>query len=309
MAKATSFASRFQAVPGKAFKLSDHSPAGDGIFDDKDGAKAKTAKDAEAIDGLQNRLFAEGKRALLVVLQGIDSSGKDGTVRAVFNPCGPIGVTVTPFKAPSAEELSHNYLWRVHKACPPRGIIGIFNRSHYEDVLVVKVRKFASPDAIEKRYDEINQFEKQLTQNGTHIVKLMLNISKDEQGKRLRERVDTPDKRWKFNPDDLEDRKLWDEYMAAYETAIERCSATLVKSFAKPVQSPLIPSPPAWPAKKLKNAPCSRPWTTSAFPSNPAKWSASSATTAPAKAPCSRCWRKSAHPPVARSRSMAASRR
>ncbi len=224
MAKATSFASRFQAVPGKAFKLSDHSPAGDGIFDDKDGTKAKTAKDAEAIDGLQNRLFAEGKRALLVVLQGIDSSGKDGTVRAVFNPCGPIGVTVTPFKAPSAEELSHDYLWRVHKACPPRGIIGIFNRSHYEDVLVVKVRKFASPDAIEKRYDEINQFEKQLTQNGTHIVKLMLNISKDEQGKRLRERVDTPDKRWKFNPDDLEDRKLWDDYMAAYELAIQRCS-------------------------------------------------------------------------------------
>ncbi len=224
MANGKSFSTKFQVRPGKTFTLAKSDPKGDGIFNDKAETKAQIGKDAEAIDELQNRLYAEGKRALLVILQGIDSSGKDGTVRAVFNPCGPIGVTVTSFKAPNTEELSHDYLWRVHNACPPRGLIGIFNRSQYEDVLVVKVRKFASPDAIEKRYDEINQFEKQLSQNGTHILKFMLNISKEEQGKRLRERVEMPDKRWKFNPDDLEDRKLWDEYMAAYETAIERCS-------------------------------------------------------------------------------------
>ena len=117
-------------------------------------------RDAAAIDALQDRLFAEGKRALLVVLQGIDCSGKDGTVRAVFNHCGPIGVKVTPFKAPTADELAQDYLWRVHKACPPKGYIGIFNRSHYEDVLVVKVRSLRAAEAIERRYDEINAFEK-----------------------------------------------------------------------------------------------------------------------------------------------------
>ena len=145
-------------------------------------------------------------------------------MRAVFNTCGPIGVTVTPFKAPSAEEMAHDYLWRVHKACPPRGLIGIFNRSHYEDVLVVKVKKFAAAEAIERRYDEINRFEKLLVQNGTRILKFMLHISKDEQAERLRERVSSPDKRWKFNPGDLADRALWDDYMAAYETALNRCS-------------------------------------------------------------------------------------
>lgn len=219
-----SFAARFEAAPGKAFKLAKCDPRDAAGFTDKDTTKERTAEDAAAIDRLQDRLFAEGKRALLVVLQGIDCAGKDGTVRAVFNACGPIGVTVTPFKVPSAEEMAHDYLWRVHKACPPRGLIGIFNRSHYEDVLVVKVKKFASPEAVERRYEEINQFEKALTQNGTRILKFMLNISKDEQGRRMQERVATPEKRWKFNPGDLDDRALWDDYMAAYETMVARCS-------------------------------------------------------------------------------------
>jgi PPK2 family polyphosphate:nucleotide phosphotransferase len=219
-----SWGQRFVAEPGKAFKLAKCDPRDDAGFADKDKTKARTQEDAEAIDRLQDRLFAEGKRALLVVLQGIDCSGKDGTVRAVFNCCGPIGVTVTPFKAPSAEEMAHDYLWRVHKACPPRGLIGIFNRSHYEDVLVVKVKKFAAPEAIERRYEEINQFEKTLAQNGTRIVKFMLNISKDEQAKRLQERIAAPEKRWKFNPGDLDDRALWDDYMAAYEAMVGRCS-------------------------------------------------------------------------------------
>lgn len=222
--KTKPFASQFSVVPGKKVNLAKCDPRDDGAFDDKDKAKAQIEKDAAAIDALQNCLYAEGKRALLVILQGMDCSGKDGTVRAVFNTCGPIGVTVTSFKAPTPAELAQDYLWRVHAACPPRGIIGIFNRSQYEDVLVVKVRKFASPEAIERRYDEINAFEKILSQNGTKILKFMLHISKDEQAQRLQDRVSDPTKRWKFNPGDLDDRALWDDYMAAYETMLNRCS-------------------------------------------------------------------------------------
>jgi PPK2 family polyphosphate:nucleotide phosphotransferase len=183
-------------------------------------------KDAEKIDELQNQLYAEGKRSLLVILQGIDCSGKDGTVRAVFNTCGPIGVSNYPFKAPTVDELAHDYLWRMSKALPARGFIGIFNRSHYEDVLVAKVKGFAPPDVIERRYDEINNLEKYLSDNGTRIIKFMLNISKDEQAQRLQERIDDPAKRWKFNPGDLEDRARWDDFMSAYEVAIRRCSTT-----------------------------------------------------------------------------------
>lgn len=222
--KKTAFGTQFVAEPGKQFELAKRDPRGDGAFADKDKAKERLMEDSAAIDALQDRLFAEGKRSLLVVLQGIDCAGKDGTIRAVFNTCGPIGVQVMPFKAPSAEELAHDYLWRVHKACPQHGLIGIFNRSHYEDVLVVKVKKFASPEGIERRYDEINQFEKLISQNGTRIVKFMLHISKEEQAVRLRDRIATPEKRWKFNPGDLADRSLWDDYMAAYETAVNRCS-------------------------------------------------------------------------------------
>ena len=222
--KTKTFAERYMVQPGKPFDLSKADPRAANGFSEKDKAKADAAKDAEAIDALQDRLYAEGKRALLVILQGIDCSGKDGTVRAVFNHCGPIGVKVTPFKAPTVDELAQDYLWRVHRACPAKGYIGIFNRSHYEDVLVVKVKGYAPADVIERRYEEINAFEKMLTGNGTKILKFMLNISKDEQAERLRERVERPEKRWKFNPADLEDRKLWDEYMQAYQTMLTRCS-------------------------------------------------------------------------------------
>jgi PPK2 family polyphosphate:nucleotide phosphotransferase len=221
---ASQFAKKFTVDGGKGFSLAKINPRDDSPFDDKEKAKAQIAEDAEAINQLQDRLYAEGDRSLLVILQGTDCSGKDGTVRAVFNACGPIGVEVTPFKVPSEEERAHDYLWRVHKACPRKGIIGIFNRSHYEDVLVVKVKKLADPEAIERRYEEINQFEKMLTDNGTRILKFMLHISKAEQAERLRDRVADPAKRWKFNPGDLEDRKLWDHFMAAYETALRRCS-------------------------------------------------------------------------------------
>jgi PPK2 family polyphosphate:nucleotide phosphotransferase len=222
MGKSTS--ETFRLTSGKGFDLSKLDPRDLSGFQDKDQTKAETAKDAEKIDELQNRLYAEGKRALLVVLQGIDSSGKDGTVRAVFNTCGPIGTSVYSFKAPAGEELVHDYLWRVYKAVPARGTIGIFNRSHYEDVLVVKVKKHAPSDVIERRYEEINQFEKLLSANGTRIVKFMLHISKDEQGVRLKERVEDPTKRWKFNPGDLLDRAMWDDYMSAYDMMVKRCS-------------------------------------------------------------------------------------
>jgi PPK2 family polyphosphate:nucleotide phosphotransferase len=217
-------AKRFLIEPGKKVSLAKHDPRDTAGLSGKEKAKAQTKDDAAAIDKLQDRLFAEGSRALLIVLQGIDCSGKDGTIRAVFNTCGPIGVELSPFRAPSAEERQHDFLWRIHKKVPGRGMLGIFNRSHYEDVLVVKVRKLAPPGVVEERYDQINQFESILHRNGTRVLKFMLNISKDEQAERLRDRVATPEKRWKFNPDDLEDRKYWDDYMKAYEIALARCS-------------------------------------------------------------------------------------
>lgn len=188
-------------------------------------AEARLEENAHAINSLQDRLYAEGRRALLVVLQGIDTAGKDGTIRKVFNHTGPLGVSVTAFRQPSTEELAHDYLWRAHLAMPRRGTIGIFNRSHYEDVLIARVRKFAKPEVIEERYRQICDFERMLAENGTVILKFMLNISSGEQKKRLQERLDDADKNWKFNPSDLEDRKLWDDYMDAYDLMLSRTAA------------------------------------------------------------------------------------
>lgn len=220
----TNFADRYRVPHGSDFRLADRGTRDTGGFPDKEAAIIGTAEDAELIDRLQDRLFAEGKHALLVVLQGMDTSGKDGTIRGVFGTAGPLGVSVTPFGVPSKEEQAHDFLWRVHMACPKRGIIGIFNRSHYEDVLVARVRKLAPEHEIEQRYAQINAFEKMLAENGTTILKFMLNISKEEQRERLQARLDEADKRWKFRAGDLEDRKLWDHYMSAYETAVRRCS-------------------------------------------------------------------------------------
>ncbi|MBY0562836.1 MAG: polyphosphate kinase 2 family protein [Hyphomonadaceae bacterium] len=213
-----------RVAPGAGASLSARDPVCDRLFPDKSEAEHATAADAEAIDALQDKLWAERKRALLVVLQGIDTSGKDGTVRGVFNRCGPLGVCVTSFGRPSEQELAHDYLWRVHVAMPKKGMIGVFNRSHYEDVLVVKVRGLAPSEVVEQRYDQINGFEKHLTENGVTILKFMLHISKDEQKQRLQERLDDPNKHWKFNPGDLEDRALWDDYQRAYDIMLERCS-------------------------------------------------------------------------------------
>jgi PPK2 family polyphosphate:nucleotide phosphotransferase len=210
--------------PGEQSGLANRDTVRADLFATKEEAEEATKACSKAIDALQDRLYGEGKRALLVVLQGIDTSGKDGTVRGVFDKCGPLGVRVTPFGKPTDIELAHDYLWRIHAAVPRRGHIGVFNRSHYEDVLVGRVRKLAPPEAIEQRYEQINAFEKHLTENGTTILKFMLHISKDEQRQRLQARLDEPAKHWKFNPGDLEDRKLWDEYQRAYEIVLDRCS-------------------------------------------------------------------------------------
>src|SRR4051812_17879724 len=186
---AKSFAARFRIEPGKRAHLGRLDPADVKAFPDRKVAEEQSEKDGAAIDKLQDRLYAEGKRALLVVLQGTDTAGKDGTIKHVFKEAGPLGVTVTSFKRPSEEELAHDFLWRAHVAAPRRGFIGIFNRSHYEDVLIGRVRKLAPRDEIEARYGQINAFEKLLTDNGTRILKFMLHISKDEQRKRLQDRL------------------------------------------------------------------------------------------------------------------------
>jgi PPK2 family polyphosphate:nucleotide phosphotransferase len=221
---AKSFAARFRIEPDSKVDLDRRDPGDRKAFPDRKAAEKQSAKDGEAIDGLQDRLYAEGNRALLVVLQGTDTSGKDGTIKHVFHETGPLGVTVTAFKKPSEEELAHDFLWRVHAAAPRRGFIGIFNRSHYEDVLVGRVRNLAPKEAIDARYGQINEFEKSLSENGTRILKFMLHISKKEQAVRLQERLDKPSHRWKFNAGDLDDRKIWDEFQNAYEIMLEKCA-------------------------------------------------------------------------------------
>ena len=224
MGKDQDFIGQFRIRPGTHVDLASHDTRDKVGFTDEHATKAETVAIAKEIDRLQDVLYAEGKRALLVILQGTDTSGKDGTIRGVFNETGPLGVTVHAFRSPSEEERAHDYLWRVHHVCPKRGTIGIFNRSHYEEVLVVKVRGYAPADEIERRYEQINAFERMLVENGTTILKFMLHISKKEQAKRLQERLDDPRKHWKFNPGDLDDRAHWDDFQTAYETALARCS-------------------------------------------------------------------------------------
>ena len=191
---------------------------------EKAAAETELAKQLSRLAELQDRFWAESKRAVLVVLQGIDSAGKDGTINKVMEAFNPQGCPVTSFKVPSTEELAHDYLWRVHRSVPRKGEIGIFNRSHYEDVLVVRVHDLVPKPVWSKRYDQINAFERHLTGNGTTIVKFFLSIDKDEQRKRFQARYDDPTKRWKFAMGDLEERKRWDDYQAAFEDALSRTS-------------------------------------------------------------------------------------
>ena len=173
---------------------------------------------------LHNRLYAEATRSVILVLQGMDAAGKDGTIRSVMTGVNPQGCRVVSFKAPTGAELQHDYLWRVHAVCPARGEIGIFNRSHYEDIVAVRVRKLAPDQVWKRRYGHIREFERLLSDEGTTVVKVFLHLSRDEQRIRLQERIDNPEKRWKFRAGDLDDRKLWDEFAAAYEDTLRETS-------------------------------------------------------------------------------------
>ncbi len=195
-----------------------------GLKGGKQKALREIEKSKDMLFELHERLYAEHRRSLLVVLQGMDTSGKDGTVTHVMRNFNPQGVLITSFKAPTPEERRHGFLWRVRRRLPQAGDIGIFNRSHYEDVLIARVHNLAKPAVIERRYAQINAFEKQVVESGTRIVKLCLHISYAEQRKRLVDRLKTPDKRWKFSEHDIDERACWDDYMSAYGIAITRCS-------------------------------------------------------------------------------------
>jgi PPK2 family polyphosphate:nucleotide phosphotransferase len=209
--------------PGKKVDITEYDPGFTGSIT-KEEALAEIAELRIKLNDLQNMLYADERFAILFVLQAIDTAGKDSTINSVFQEVGPIGCQVVSFKVPTPEELAHDYLWRYRKATPEKGHVTIFNRSHYESVLVERVKKIAPKEVGEKRYDDINQWEEYLTRNGTVVMKFFLLISKDEQRDRLQERVDNPRKQWKFRMGDLDDRKLWNEYNEAYSDAITRCN-------------------------------------------------------------------------------------
>jgi PPK2 family polyphosphate:nucleotide phosphotransferase len=210
--------------PGTSVKLDDFDPAFcDGPLK-KNSAREQLRENAKLLAEYGYRLYAENQRSILLVLQGMDTAGKDGTIRNVMRGFNPQSCQVVSFKQPSAEELDHDFLWRIHKAVPRRGNVGIFNRSHYEDVLVVRVHNLVPESVWRKRYDVINTFEQLLTEAGTKIVKCYLHISKDQQRRRLQARLENPHKRWKFSKGDLAERKLWRDYIEAYEAALTRCN-------------------------------------------------------------------------------------
>jgi PPK2 family polyphosphate:nucleotide phosphotransferase len=217
------------------FRLAEIDPSSTpGLKGKKKRRRTDFENDAERLFQLQERLYAEHKRSLLIVLQSMDTGGKDGTVTHVIGHMNPQAVNVTPFKAPTPEEKRHGFLWRIRKHLPQPGFVQIFNRSHYEDVLVARVHNLADPDVIERRYSEINQFEKQLVKSGTQVVKFMLHISYDEQRKRLLDRLLDPDKQWKFNEKDIDERAFWDDYQSAYGIAVSRCSTAWAPWYVVP---------------------------------------------------------------------------
>jgi PPK2 family polyphosphate:nucleotide phosphotransferase len=228
-------------LPGAPMPLRDKDARVDGAPDDEKLQK-KTADLVDRIANNQRTFYADGRFALLIVLQGRDASGKDGTIRKVFTGVNPHGVNVTSFKVPTEEERHHDFLWRVHNRVPPRRMIGIFNRSHYEDVIVPRVNQTLPKTGWEPRYDQINAFEKALSVNGVRILKFFLHVSRAEQTERLRKRLTDPEKNWKFNPEDLAEREKWSAYTAAYRDAIRRCSTRWAPWYVVPADD-----------KKLRN--------------------------------------------------------
>ncbi|MCA1717731.1 MAG: polyphosphate kinase 2 family protein [Actinobacteria bacterium] len=215
---------RYRVEPGKRFRLSSVDPDESGRYERKKDVRKELEVQRRRIQDLQEKLYAENKQGLLIVLQAMDTGGKDGTIKHVFEGVNPQGCRVSSFKAPSAEERNHDFLWRYHKSAPAVGRIGIFNRSHYEDVLVVRVKDLVPEEVWRKRYELINNFERGLVLNGMTVLKFYLHISKEEQKKRLESRLDDPDKRWKFSSNDIKERAFWDAYQEAFEDAIGACS-------------------------------------------------------------------------------------
>ena len=209
--------------PGKRVRLSEIDPDSTGELG-KETALERFSQLQGKVGRLQEALYAEHQQSLLIIFQAMDTGGKDGAIRNLCTGLNPAGLEIRPFKAPSLQELDHDFLWRADCAAPSRGMIGIWNRSHYEDVLIVRVHKLVSKRVWKARYDQINRFEENLVENGTMILKFMLHISKDEQKKRLQARLDDPEKRWKFNMNDLKERSFWKDYEKAYEDAINYCT-------------------------------------------------------------------------------------
>jgi PPK2 family polyphosphate:nucleotide phosphotransferase len=224
----------FLVPPETRVALSDYDPGLTGDYRSKDETKADLKRNGKRLQELQEVLWAEGKHSLLIVLQAMDAGGKDGTIKHVMRGVNPQGCQVTSFKVPTKEELGHDFLWRIHKATPRRGYIGIFNRSHYEDVLVVRVHDLVPETVWRPRYEQINHFEKLLADTGTTILKFFLYISKEEQKERFEARLRDPAKNWKFSMGDVEERSLWDDYMAAFEEVLSRCSKPWAPWFVIP---------------------------------------------------------------------------
>jgi PPK2 family polyphosphate:nucleotide phosphotransferase len=218
----------------QSLRLGDRDARASGLDLSDDEIEKRTDKEVDRISDLQRVFYADGRYALLIVLQGRDASGKDGTIRKVFSAVNPQGCTVSSFKAPTDDERAHDFLWRIHVRVPPRGMIGIFNRSHYEDIIVPRVNKLVPKKVWSSRYDQINDFESMCTENGVVILKFLLHISHEEQRKRLQERIDDTTKNWKFRVGDLDDRKRWDDFTKAYAGVLKNTSTKAAPWYVVP---------------------------------------------------------------------------
>jgi PPK2 family polyphosphate:nucleotide phosphotransferase len=228
------FSRKLIVPPDKKINLTKFDPAGSLGYENDRKTKDKLEKTLKRLNDLQDLFYAEKKRVLLIVLQGMDAAGKDGTIRHVMSGVSPQGCSVTSFKVPNSEELAHDFLWRIHKAVPEKGMIGIFNRSQYEDVLVVRVHELVPKEVWKARYGEINRFERNLAENDVKILKFFLHISKEEQEKRFQERLHDPRKKWKYSKADPKERKRWNDYVTAYEAVLSQCSTEYAPWFIVP---------------------------------------------------------------------------
>jgi PPK2 family polyphosphate:nucleotide phosphotransferase len=234
MGSANGLSHRLRVKPGAAARIADIDSAGTHGFEKGKQLDAALEKNTARLDELQYLMYAEHRRALLVVLQGMDASGKDGTIRHVMTGLNPQGCRVTPFKTPTPDELAHDFLWRVHAVAPRKGDVAIFNRSHYEDVVTARVHALVPPPVWKRRMDQINDFERYLAENGVVIVKFFLHISKAEQKERLERRIQDPKRQWKISLSDFEERKRWKDYSRAYEDAITKCNSKTAPWYVVP---------------------------------------------------------------------------